>query len=272
MIRLARLLPAVVLAGCMARGPAVAPSPAAMTQPATAAEPALAPPPPAPGPGFGPPGARLDSMDYAVYSAVLREVAEGRPPFFVVMDSTRAIRMDAVVESLLEREIGTIVPEEGGGLVSRLAYVSEGRYPLQPALLLDAATYRLMSETEFRALFGVGPGEPFDPHPRNGWAALARQHPGAEGRHEFSRVAYDHDRTLALVFYEHRCGNVCANVHYVVLRRQPDASWRVVNALSQYTRGDDHTYDGHDGHQMADTVVAGPPPVRAAAPDSTRAP
>ncbi|HEX6040928.1 hypothetical protein [Longimicrobium sp.] len=269
-MRVRRLLSLALLAGCAGQAPP-APVPAvvpAMEQtPATAAESAIEPPPAPPGPGFGPPGARLDSMDYAVYSAVLEAIPQGEPAFFVVMDSTRAMQMDAVMQSLLEVEIEKIGPRRGGGLVSRLAYVSEARYPIQPAFPLDRGKYRLMSETEFRALFGLRPGQPWLPHSCNGWAALARLHPGAEGRHEFSRVAYDYDRTMALVFYEHRCGNVCSDAHYVVLRRREDGPWKLENSVSTFTSGDDHTYDRHDGHGMADTVVVDIPQAAPVAPE-----
>lgn len=218
-----RVLPLVLLAGCMGQAPA-APRPVAEPSAPSAPEAAAAPlarpvtePPPAPpGPGFGAPSARLDSMDYAVYSTVLREVTGEEPAFFVVMDSTRAVHLDAVTEALLWDAVEEIAPG-GGQLVGRLAYVSEERYPIQPAFPLDRGTYRLMSETEFRALFGLRPGQPFHPHPRNGWQALAARYPGAEGRHDLSRVAYDYDRTMALVLYEHRCGNICSDVYYVVL-------------------------------------------------------
>lgn len=264
-MRAARLLPVLVLAGCVGRAtaPLVAPSAAPSAEPAAHV---MEPPPAPPGPGFGPPSARLDSMDYAVYSVVLRDVAQGAPSFFVVMDSTRALQMDPVMESLLEVEIDKIAPRGGGVLVSRLAYVSEARYPLQPAFLLDRGKYRLMSEAEFRALFGLRPGQPWYPHPHNGWEALARLYPGAEGQHEFSRVAYDYDRRMALVVYLHRCGNVCSDVHYVVLRRSADGPWKVENAISTVTGGDDHTYDRHDGHGMRDTVVVSLPQGAPAAP------
>lgn len=261
-MRPGRVLSVALLAGCMGQAPpapkpTVAPAAVpAVSGAAPIAQTAGEPPPAPPGPGFGPPSARLDSMDYEVYSAVLEAIPQVHSAFFVVMDSTRAMQMDAVMQSLLETEIDKIVPRGGGILVSRLNYVSEARYPIQPALLLERGKYRLMSETEFRALFGLRPGQPWFPHARNGWNALARMHPGAEGRHEFSRVAYDYDRTMALVFYEHRCGNVCSEVHYVALRRREDGPWKMESSVSTYTSGDDHTYDRHDGHGMRDTVVA----------------
>ena len=109
---------------------------------------------------------------------------------------------------------------------------------------------------EFRALFGLGPAGPFYPHPVNGWAALGDRHRGAAGRYELSRVAYDWTSRTALVFVRLRCGNICENTHYVVLRLR-GGEWKVDGSIGVYSNGDDHTYDAHEGHGMRDTVVAG---------------
>jgi hypothetical protein len=263
-MRAARVLPLLLLAGCTGRAPAASlpapdPVPAAIPHPSGArSNGALSPP---------------DSTDYAIYSAVLRDVAQGEQSLFLVMDSTHAMRMDDHVASLLEDAVRESAPE-AAGLVAALLHASEARHPLRPAFALDRDRYRLMSDTEFRALFGLQPGDPWNPHTRNGWEALARQHPGAGGQHEFSRVGYDHTRETALVFYRNRCGNICAWIHYVVLRRGPGDAWKVRTALTTYTQGDDHTYDAHGTHGMRDTVVAGipqgPTPPASAPPPSRK--
>jgi hypothetical protein len=279
-MRLLPLLPLAALAACGANPPAAQPpvDPPAADPPVAAYSAAvhLAADPPVPahvpaataGEWTGAPLPPPDSADYAVYAAVLRAFAQTDESFFVLLDSTRVLGADLVAQSLVENAISKAAPE-AQDVVGRLFYVNEQPYALQPALPLDGK-YRLMPETEFRALFGLGPAGPFYPHPVNGWAALRDRHRGAAGRYEFSRVAYDWTSRTALVFVRLRCGNICEQNHYVVLRRR-EGEWKVGESISLYSDGDDHTYDSHDAHGMRDTVVAqvrqeADPPAQAPAP------
>lgn len=260
-MRLLSLLPLAIVAACGANPPA-----------------ADAPPPPrADPPGAGhaahPSDGALDppdSLEYAVYSAVLRAHAPDEESFFLVMDSTHALRLDLVARASLEADLGEAAPD-AAGLFGRLAYVSEKPYPLRPAFSLDDKV-RLMPEAEFRHLFGLEPGDAWESHRVDGWSALRARFPGASGRYEFSRVAFDHDRQTALLFYRLRCGNVCENAHYVVARRR-GGEWKVGPATSVFMQGDDHTYDTH--HTRVDTVVASihtGPPAPTVAPPPVRVP
>ena len=275
MIRGLRILPLAVLAGCGANPPAAPPpavDPPGVEAAAVHATAALPVPPHVSaasrgeweGPPLGPP----DSADYAVYAAVLQAFARDDESFFVLMDSTHVLRADRVAQTLVEDVFRKSSPD-AGGIVGRLFVVNEQPYALQRAFSLDAG-YRLISETEFRALFGLGPDGPFHPHPVNGWAALRDRHGGTLGPYEFSRVAYDWPSRTALVFYRVRCGNICEQSQYVVLRRREGGAWKVGETMGVFTNGDDHTYDTHDSHGMADTVVAsipqGVPPARDSTP------
>lgn len=277
MIRARRILPLValaVLAGCGANPPA-APPPA--TDPPVAGAAVvhvIAAPPVAAhvsaasrGEWEGPPLPPPDSADYAVYAAVLRAFAQPDESFFVLMDSTRVLGADRVAQSLVEEAFRKSSPD-AAEIVGRLFVVNGQPYPLRPAFPLDGR-YRLMSETEFRGLFGLGPDGPFHPHPVNGWAALRDRHRGSVGPYEFSRVAYDWPSRTALVFVRLRCGNICEQSHYVVLRRREGGPWKVGEHMGVYSDGDDHTYDTHGAHGMGDTVVAGIPQGRPPARDST---
>jgi hypothetical protein len=278
-IRARRIPPLAVLAACGANPPA-APPPA--TRPpgaeATAVHAAAAPPVAAPhvaahvsaasrGEWEGPPLAPPDSADYAVYAAVLRAFARDDESFFVLMDSTHVLRADRFAQVLVEDAFRKFSPE-AGGIVGRLFIVNGQPYPLQPALPLEGK-YRLMPETEFRALFGLGPEGPFHPHPLNGWAALRDRHRGSLGPYAFSRVAYDWRSRTALVFFHLRCGNICEQSRYVVLRRREGGPWKVSEHLGVYSDGDDHSYETHGAHGMGDTVVASIPQGFPPARDST---
>lgn len=211
-----------------------------------------------------------DSTDYAVYSQVLRSLAQADESFFIVMDSTAALQVDDVARSLLEEAFKDDA-EAVSGLFGRLFWLSERRHPLQPALSLERDRYRMMSDAEFRGFFGLGPTGPFHPRSVDGWTALAERYPGSSGRHEFSRVAYDWEGRTALVFYRQRCGNACARTHYVVLQRREGAPWKVGETVSVFSYGDDHTYSTHASHGMTgdSMVVVGaepPPPVQAPMP------
>lgn len=270
MIRARRILPLVALTGCGANPPA-APPPAIDPPGVEAAVHATAGPPVAAHVSAasrrewtGPPLAPPDSADYAVYAAVLRAFARDDESFFVLMDSTYVLRADRVAQTLVEDAFRKSSPA-AGGIVGRLFIVNEQPYPLQPAFPLDAG-YRLISETAFRALFGLGPDGPFHPHPVNGWAALRDRHRGSLGPYEFSRVAYDWPSRTALVFVRVRCGNICEQSRYVVLRRLEGGAWKVGESIGTYSNGDDHAYDAHG---MRDTVVANIPQGFPPARDST---
>lgn len=275
MIRARRILPLAVLAACGANPPAVPPpAPGPPGVEATAVHTIAAPPVAAHVSAAsrreweGPPLAPPDSADYAVYAAVLRAFARDDESFFVLMDSTHVLRADRVAQTLVEDAFRKSSPE-AEGIVGRLFIVNEQPYPLRPAFPLDGS-YRLMSQTEFRALFGLGPAGPFHPHPVNGWAALRDRHPGSLGPYEFSRVAYDWTSRTALVFYRVRCGNLCEQSQYVVLRRREGGPWKVGESMGVFSNGDDHTYDAHGSHGMGDTAVAdipqGVPPARDSTP------
>jgi hypothetical protein len=270
-MRLLPLLPFAMLAACGANPPA-----------ADAPGPPAANPPIASHAAHGADGLEgmegPDSVEYAVYSAILRTSVPRDESFFLVMDSTYALQLDLVARAALEESFAELAPDVQG-LFGQLAYVGDRPFPLRPAFSLDDK-YRLMSEAEFRGFFGLGPGDAWESHRVDGWAAIAGRFPGASGRYEFSRVAFDPDRRTALVFYRQRCGNACENAHYVVLQRRGD-EWKVGHSIGVWSHGDDHTYRTHD-HLPRDTVglpvhgeplpLEGPRPVRADSVGPARVP
>ena len=55
---------------------------------------------------------------------------------------------------------------------------------------------------------------------RDDWQGFHQEFPKSSGYLILSGVGFNTDKTLALVYVEHRCGNGCGGAHYYVLQRR----------------------------------------------------
>jgi hypothetical protein len=168
-----------------------------------------------------------DSAEYAVLSAVVEHVVKPRDRMVVIEDSTQLIGgpWEPTDESLADT---LAVPLE---TIRALKTRNTARHPLNPAFRL-AVPYRMISESELRAAFGVRPGAGWnDADLVTGWDRLADRFPGLAGVVSVSRAAFAPDGTTALVYYAVGCGDLCGGGEYVALRRTADGGWRVIRSL-----------------------------------------
>lgn len=76
--------------------------------------------------------------------------------------------------------------------------------------------HRFIESAELNAAFEKGNGS----DKRDAWQGFHQEFPGASGYVILSGVGFNSDKTLALVYVEHRCGNGCGGAHYYVLQRR----------------------------------------------------
>ncbi|MBW3656344.1 MAG: hypothetical protein KY444_09560 [Gemmatimonadetes bacterium] len=170
-----------------------------------------------------------DSAEYAVMSAVVERVIGRRDRMVVIEDSTQLIggpwtEWEARDESLADT---LAVPRE---TVRAFKARNTARHPLRPAFGLSAP-YRMISESELRAAFGVPAGAGWKQADLyDGWERLADRFPNFAGVVGVSRAAFTPDGNTAIVYYSHGCGDLCGGGEYLVLRRT-DGRWRVIRSL-----------------------------------------
>ena len=58
----------------------------------------------------------------------------------------------------------------------------------------------------------------------NGWEGFRQRFPNSTGYVILSVVGFNSDRTKAVVYVEHRCGNLCGEAHFYVLQKR-DGLW-----------------------------------------------
>lgn len=80
--------------------------------------------------------------------------------------------------------------------------------------------YKMVSEAELDAAFRHHPSNAVG----DGWEGFRDSFPDSTGYLILSGVGFNSDRTIALVYVEHRCGNMCGASRYYVLEKR-DGQW-----------------------------------------------
>ena len=170
-----------------------------------------------PGPTVTPPP-EIETKEYAVYSALIRQ-----NPIGYNLGSPILIR-DQTVSGVdaLENALKHTDP-----LPTRLAESYRSRnaalYALQPNL--DAELdYALMPEDEFQEIFSGGGSV---------WDRLQDRYPDARGVVFFSRVGFDANEDEALVLMGYRCGDLCGSGGLYRLVKE-EGSWQVQESLMEW--------------------------------------
>ena len=120
--------------------------------------------------------------------------------------------------------------------LERYTFMRGVRAPLYERLKLQAPV-SILSRDSMPALEQLGHtvekqvsgyGEAIDPSPF--WLGFRQRYPGAWGTVGFTRVAFNLDRTQALVLTHHTCGTLCYNADTWLLERAGEA-WRIVERI-----------------------------------------
>lgn len=77
--------------------------------------------------------------------------------------------------------------------------------------------YRLLGKDELETAFKRRTPHTVDD---DGWSGFRDAFPDSRGYLILSAVGFSADKTLALVYIEHRCGGLCAEARYVILQKQ----------------------------------------------------
>jgi hypothetical protein len=95
--------------------------------------------------------------------------------------------------------------------------------------------YRLISRGELDASFRHVPQNAI----RDGWEGFRNSFPDSSGYLILSGVGFNADKTIALVYVEHRCANMCSQAQYYILKKS-HGHWVkcVPNGLKSEMRGE----------------------------------
>jgi hypothetical protein len=161
------------------------------------------------------PPSEIETEEYAVYSAMIRQ-----NPIGYNLGSSILIR-ELTVSGVddLERAL-----EHARPVPARLADSYRSRnaalYALQPNLDVEL-DYALMPEEEFEEIFSRGGSV---------WARFQDRYPEASGVVFFSRVGFGTNEDEALVLMGYRCGDLCGSGGLYRLVKE-EGSWKVQEAL-----------------------------------------
>lgn len=60
---------------------------------------------------------------------------------------------------------------------------------------------------------------------KDGWKAFYESHPDSSGWIELSAVGFNADKTVAVIYHGHHCGNLCGGGGFTVLRKK-EGKWQ----------------------------------------------
>ena len=172
----------------------------------------------------------LNDEDYAVFTAILRELGKPEDPE-EAWDGKEILVVDVTGEGTVEknqwngwgfRSNSSAAPSKE----TRQDFESRGK---EECTLKegwgDPKMYRPLSSGEVASYFDVKRRKKHD-----GWKDFYAKHPRAAGFWTFSRPGYNHANDEAVLYVTHSCGWLCGTGHLYFLAKQ-DGQWRVKNRL-----------------------------------------
>ena len=93
------------------------------------------------------------------------------------------------------------------------------RIRLTPELMKTKVPLRMLTENEAKEFYSTR-SDPKAPE------SLKEKYKGAPGLSSFSQVFFNKNHTLALVYAQGWCGNLCAQMFWGVFERMPDGTWK----------------------------------------------
>jgi hypothetical protein len=158
-----------------------------------------------------PPKAYSEPEAYEIYSTILPEEwtwKDAKAKILAIRDQTVAwemcLRPDEEHRKLLDPAIRDYVKK------------SETPWLLQSSFHIEK-TYALILSGELEKAMKDG----------QGWESLLRLYPGSMGWLELSAVGFNEDKTVAVVYSGHHCGNLCGGGTFYVLQKK-DGKWQAL--------------------------------------------
>jgi len=155
------------------------------------------------------PTAPYDDADaYEVYAVILPSEWRQRgakPKTLVILSGTKSYKMCLVPEKESEVLMGPAISD----------YVkqNEKTWLLQEQKFKLVTPPKMISSEELKSLFA-----------RSKWAGFYRQYEDSDGYLELSAVGFNPDKTIAVVYMGHSCGQMCGGGSFHVLQKQ-DGKW-----------------------------------------------
>jgi hypothetical protein len=148
-----------------------------------------------------------DSEAYQVYAAVLPAewpVRIAKAKMLIIQAETSSYQMCLRPEKEWEEIVGPAIAQ----------YLTSNSHPwrLQQMFSLDVL-YTVVGIDEIRAVLD-----------RSGWSGFGRQYPDSGGFIELSAVGFNPDKTVAVVYVGHHCGDLCGGGTFHVLQKR-DGKW-----------------------------------------------
>jgi hypothetical protein len=177
--------------------------------------------------------ARTEGFDRAaVYRTVLDSLYDfhGESPRRIVVTDWELIdprELDALPARSRQARRSTLERFAAVGLVGAPTY-AKLNYRLPVSILSRDSTPALERLGLPLQKQAIESGEPSETSPT--WLAFRQQYPGAWGTVGFSLVAFNNERTQALVSTDHECGESCHNADAWLLDKSGD-NWRVVERI-----------------------------------------
>ena len=105
-----------------------------------------------------------------------------------------------------------------GPAIAEYVRLNKKAWLLQKKFQIDNP-YDLITPDELKLTFESGP---------TGWENFYKQHPDSGGFIVLSAVGFNADKTVAVVYMGHSCGNLCGEGRFHVLQKK-DGKWSPLN-------------------------------------------
>lgn len=169
--------------------------------------------------------------DYAVYSAIVKNLGHPEDPEEEWRDKTQFILRDKTVSGTDSMMNGDThlwgfrsASKQGPTPETVEAFNLRTKASCQLKASLDSSlTYTLVADDDVSKLFKKRAGG-------DGWTEFYAKYPKSSGYWNFSAVGYDKAGAEALVYVGHGCGWLCGTGHMVLLAKE-NGSWIVKNRV-----------------------------------------
>lgn len=178
--------------------------------------------------GYSIVAASQDDAQYAVYSVLLNQITrspeDGSPiTQFVLNDRTSSDKQTGYTPRYVFRMYKlSLSPAFQAALKD---YETKNKQPQRLTRSFNLKSdYLLLESKQFDAFFT-------DSNVRDNWQTFYRKYPNSPGYITVSRVGFDSNRTHALLYFEIKCGGLCADGSYRLLTKE-NGVWTVTKQIS----------------------------------------
>ena len=169
-----------------------------------------------------------DADQYAAYSLLLNQITkspeDGSPvKLFVINDRTSVDRQTGYSPRYVFRMYKlALSPAFQAALKD---YETKNKQPQTLTRSFNLKSdYLLLESKDFDAFFN-------DTNVRDNWRSFYRKYPNSPGYITVSRVGFDSTGTHALLYFEIKCGGLCADGSYQLLTKE-NGAWKVTKEIS----------------------------------------